>query len=254
MPIPDRPWPSAGLYPCSVDGCETVAVVGGKCEKHAAQRPATAHRDRVGTPSGHGQFGIVTRTWDKVQCHECGRCFKRLELHLIQTHEMTVEDYRRIHGLLRRQSLLSIGLEERFREKALERVGGEDWVRFERRRAETLPESQKVATRASRERPLLPSSAPGRPRTVIEWRCLFCGTRFPVAGSRSKTTCSESCHDAIRHLSRQAKADLLDLRAREAGWGSFRDMLDSELSDSEISRLTGASRKAVTRRREKARA
>lgn len=107
--------------------------------------------DAVGiTPSGHGLLGIVERDETGVLCHECGRWLGGLSYHLSRVHSMTVAEYRQEHQLPAGEPLVSRGTSALISRQASERVGSPQWRRFERSRDAVLPDSQKLATRASR--------------------------------------------------------------------------------------------------------
>lgn len=63
----------------------------------------------------YGDRGALTLIGrDKVQCHLCGRAFKALGHHVLRTHEITPDDYRREFGIGRGVGLTSEALHERF--------------------------------------------------------------------------------------------------------------------------------------------
>lgn len=54
----------------------------------------------IGSPSGVGRWGILDIDEDgRLACHECGRTYLALGVHIAMTHEMTARDYRLAHGL-----------------------------------------------------------------------------------------------------------------------------------------------------------
>ncbi len=57
---------------------------------------------RVGDRDGFGRFGVVDETADGLLCHECGRRFSHLGLHVYKAHGVTADESRRAHGLRRR--------------------------------------------------------------------------------------------------------------------------------------------------------
>lgn len=57
---------------------------------------------QVGDQDGFGTFGVVDETADGLLCHECGRRFTHLGLHVYKAHEMSAAEYRQSHGLGRR--------------------------------------------------------------------------------------------------------------------------------------------------------
>ncbi|MBA2694616.1 MAG: MucR family transcriptional regulator, partial [Actinobacteria bacterium] len=61
-------------------------------------------RDRTagGRSRRVGRFGVVDETADGLLCHECGRRFIHLGLHVYKAHGVTANEYRVAHGLRRR--------------------------------------------------------------------------------------------------------------------------------------------------------
>lgn len=65
----------------------------------------TAGELSLGDPSGHGLFGVVDRSDTGVLCHECGKRFVNLGVHLQRTHQIDGIVYRRRHGIRAKESL-----------------------------------------------------------------------------------------------------------------------------------------------------
>lgn len=51
----------------------------------------------------------------RVICHECGRSFHKLTIHIKTRHNMSAEEYKEKHGLNRTTRLTSKSLQEKFR-------------------------------------------------------------------------------------------------------------------------------------------
>lgn len=187
--------------PCPVAGCQRPMWAKGLCIYHyKRQRAGKPLEDEpkpaVGSPSGHGRYGIVDRDEHQVLCHECGEWFASVSGHIPGAHQMTVAEYRKRHGLPQRLSLLSIGASRRKSEEARARLGSAGWAKFEQSRdpvaashartAEAfVRRGQDAADHAKRAR------ANGRLNVALEYPCLTCGT--PVTG---RATCSDECLSA----------------------------------------------------------
>lgn len=105
-------------HTCTVAGCGQPAFSRGMCRRHyrraAKGLPVTSPDDgkQVGvTPSGKSLWGVVERDGDRLICHECGRSYIALAVHIGQVHG-SVKDYKLTHGLLMSQSLLADDLRE----------------------------------------------------------------------------------------------------------------------------------------------
>src|SRR5690606_8832205 len=57
---------------------------------------------QVGDEDGHGWYGVLDEDADGLLCHECGRRFAHLGLHVYKAHGLTAKEYRAAHGLGRR--------------------------------------------------------------------------------------------------------------------------------------------------------
>lgn len=93
-------------------GCDRPVFSRGLCRRHYRMRARGAILPEsvpvVGvTPSGHGRWGVMDVDPDgRVVCHECGRSFVHLGVHVGMMHD-GVAAYRRAHGLPRSQPLTS---------------------------------------------------------------------------------------------------------------------------------------------------
>lgn len=121
---------------CSVASCDQPATARGWCWRHykIARRnnwrvPEPA--PQVGSPSGHGLYGILDDDGTSVLCHECGRRFRALGYHLLRAHEMTAEEYRATHGLRRGLGLIAGDLHQLRSEHAKAHIGSQGWQRLE---------------------------------------------------------------------------------------------------------------------------
>ena len=80
---------------CTVAGCWQPVFARGWCRKHYSRarrgRPLQDEKPAVGSPAGHGQYGILTRDEWSVLCHECGGWFSALGQHVRRRHELTAD-------------------------------------------------------------------------------------------------------------------------------------------------------------------
>lgn len=119
---------------CSVPGCGNPAVARGVCSTHykrqLAGKPITSTAPPVGSPSGHGRYGILDDDGQRVLCHECGQWKRSVGNHLT-AHDMTAAEYRERHGLARGTALSSAAVRQTHSKNAKSRIGSEGWRRFE---------------------------------------------------------------------------------------------------------------------------
>lgn len=174
---------------CLIPGCDGRVVASGLCSKHDARR--RSGRPLVEPWETDPELGILPRGDDWVMCLECGRAMRNLGSHLNLVHHMTGMEFRAAHELAAGEPLACDMVRRRNGEKARERVGSPDWRRFEAARDAKLPESQKLASEASRNmtqggRRLKSVHTEGRPR---ERRCPECG-RLLEPGRK---VCSSEC-------------------------------------------------------------
>lgn len=106
---------------CTVEGCGDPAFSRGMCRRHyrraAKGLPLTTPDDakQVGvTPSGQSLWGVVEHDGDRLICHECGRSYINLAVHIGAKH-CGVKEYKLAHGLLMSQSLVADDLRDRMR-------------------------------------------------------------------------------------------------------------------------------------------
>lgn len=99
--------------------CQDAVFARGMCRRHyrrvAKGLPADTNGGRqVGvTPSGRGIWGVLTTAADgRLLCHECGRWYVALGVHIGMVHG-SVREYRLTHGLLMSQPLAATGLSTR---------------------------------------------------------------------------------------------------------------------------------------------
>ncbi len=124
--------------------CEVEVFSRGLCRKHYRQRARGAEEDRddtpqVGvTPSGHGLWGHLTIENGRLVCHECGRSYLALGVHVGMVHDGGIRAYRLTHGLTMSTPLVVTELGDRLAEAAVSNGGG-DRIREASRRAEVLP-------------------------------------------------------------------------------------------------------------------
>ena len=67
-------------------------------KRQRAGRPLVDDRPEVGSPSGHGRYGLMDHDDESIMCHECGEWVGSVGSHL-RRHEMTAREYRARHGI-----------------------------------------------------------------------------------------------------------------------------------------------------------
>lgn len=107
---------------CSARSCKRPAVSRGLCLMHYKRarsgRPKQEHM--VGDPIGAGQWGILNENEEGIACHECGRRFHGLGIHVYTAHGITAAEYRDAYGLPRGTPLASKRTRETYSQRALE--------------------------------------------------------------------------------------------------------------------------------------
>lgn len=152
---------------------------------------------RVGDRDGFGEFGVLDESSDGLLCHECGRRFAHLGLHVIRAHGVPADAYRQAHGLGGR-GLVATQTREKIAANA--RAGLLRRPLFVQRRDPQLATSVRLATGS----PLSPAgmeslrnAAAGRRGVSRSGRvvtCRWCGLEFcPLASPRRRQFCSKSC-------------------------------------------------------------
>ena len=121
---------------CTAPGCERQAVARGLCMLHykraRAGRPLMDGPE-VGSPDGHGRYGILDDDGDRVMCHECGRWYANLAAHAA-VHGLSARQYKLRHGLPLSRSLSPSKLREARSRAASDHVGSQGWQRLEKAR------------------------------------------------------------------------------------------------------------------------
>lgn len=152
----------------------------------------------VGSPDGHGRYGILDDDGDRVMCHECGRWYANLAAHAA-VHGLSARQYKLRHGLPLSRSLSPSKLREARSRAASDRVGSQGWQRLEKARNPARaaqardPESFVSPYATYRHREYSPSLLPAwQPRIIT---CVICGAQYcPLPGTgRPRRTCSEEC-------------------------------------------------------------
>ncbi len=70
------------------------------------------------SPSGHGIWGVLTEADDRLLCHECGRWYAALGVHVGMVHD-GARAYRLAHGLPLHTPLTATALHEARSQRAL---------------------------------------------------------------------------------------------------------------------------------------
>lgn len=213
MSSPVHPAEVRNSPPCSVPDCVRPAAGAGLCTLHHA-------RNRKGQPlvaewettraSGHGFRGFSLRTWEKIQCHECGKWFKSLSVHLKLVHGLSTGEYRAAHDLPA-TGLVGEATREKISRKSKERMESDQWQRFVE--ARDNPENVAARMAASKASPprggtrrLISAKSNGRPR--IDRFCSVCGKLLDRDETRhwQRGTCSEACWHWTKRVAAQRRA------------------------------------------------
>lgn len=88
----------------------------------------------VGSPSGHGRYGVLDVDGGRVLCHECGGWYRSVGSHVARSHGLTAREYKIRHGLPLGTALVAPDLSELHSRNATGRVGGAGWARLEEKR------------------------------------------------------------------------------------------------------------------------
>ncbi|AXH95970.1 MucR family transcriptional regulator [Ornithinimicrobium avium] len=165
---------------------------------------------RVGQPDGHGRYGMVDETADGLLCHECGRRFTHLGLHVSKAHDLTADEYRRAHGLSRRglvakETAQTIAANARWTMSTRERF-------IQARDPAAASAAQRSGPNAISPAGLAAIRQAGRDRrglyrsgTVVV--CEWCGVEFcPLIAAARRRFCSRSC--AARNNRRRRRMPL----------------------------------------------
>lgn len=151
----------------------------------------------VGDRDGFGAFGVLDESSDGLLCHECGRRFVHLGLHVTKAHGVSAGAYRQAHGLGGR-GLVSQQTRAKIAENA--RVGLSRRPLFIQRRDPRRATAARLATGS----PLSPAGMEALRKAAARRRgvsrsgqvvnCRWCGLEFcPLASPRRREFCSKSC-------------------------------------------------------------
>lgn len=162
---------------------------------------------QVGRPDGHGHFGVLDEDEDGLLCHECGRRFVHLGLHVFKSHGMQAQSYKIEHGLRRSKGLVASAVREKLAVRSA--------AQLTRRSAFLANRDTRKATaaRLAAGQPLSPAGAAasaaaglrrgGSRRRGIVVVCQECSVEFcPLCGASKRRFCSRSC--ASRYNRRRA--------------------------------------------------
>lgn len=152
---------------------------------------------RVGQPDGHGRDGMVYETADGLLCHDCGRRFTHLGLHVFKAHDLTAAEYRRAHGLSHRGLVTketaqttagNVRRTMRSRERFIQARDPAAGSAAQRRGPDAIspagPEAIRQAGRVRR----------GRYRSGTVVTCEWCGVDFcPLVAAARRRFCSRPC-------------------------------------------------------------
>lgn len=202
--------------PCSVNDCARESWAKGLCLMHYKRQRrsegALTPVPEVGSPSGHGQWGVLDDDGETVLCHECGERLRRLGWHVGRTHGITVRDYKLKHGLPLSRGLLPAQDRERAAEASRSKVGSAAWARLEEARDPTAAshardEHAMRSTWAAAERAHRATELGRASRRTVVRSCPICAAQWcPLPGGYHLKTCSPECWRAWQAvLSTQAE-------------------------------------------------
>lgn len=164
---------------------------------------------RVGDEDGHGRYGVLDEDADGLLCHECGRRFSHLGLHVYKAHGLTAEEYRKVHGLGRR-GLVAEPIRQSIADNAREQLPRK--TLFVEKRDPARATAARVAagnvlSPAGLEAMRQASTGQGaRQRSGTVVACQQCGVEFcPLRGAKRRRFCSRSCASKYNRASRRAR-------------------------------------------------
>lgn len=197
---------------CIVDGCRRLAVARRLCRMHYARArrgsPLKDARPPVGSPSGHGRYGILELRPDAAMCHECGAWFLRLGTHVRRRHGLDPATYRERHGLPRGLPLLATRELERSRAVGYAKVQTSAWAAFTAARDPLAELAARDAANIRRPAAAVVERTrqTARSRGDAQWlprACAVCGLPLaPSDGDDGRTVCSSACRSASARRSR----------------------------------------------------
>lgn len=187
---------------CRAPGCDREATARGLCITHYKRdrRGAPLATPEVGTPSGHGRYGVLDGDDERIMCHECGQYYRSLGAHVSRAHDMTAAEYKDDHGLPRGTPLVAPALSREQSENARARVGTEVWERMVARRDPAAasrartPEDLRSRGPVARQRAAkaVENLAGIQARPKQPQYCSVCGG-LVTGGARGRRTCSPLC-------------------------------------------------------------
>lgn len=156
---------------------------------------------QVGDTDGHGRYAVLDDGPDGLLCHECGRRFTHLGLHVFKAHGMTAAAYRQAHGL-GRTGLVTAATREVIAANARERLAAKPAFVQHRDPSRAAASRQGVISPAGLEAIRASNRARrGQARRGTVVVCEWCGVEFcPLRNAKRRRFCSRS------HASKYARA------------------------------------------------
>jgi len=151
----------------------------------------------LGDSDGFGYYGLLEETGEGLLCHECGRAYEHLGLHVWRGHGMTAAQYREAHGLQRGRGLVAKELRSRIQTAAAARMTTPAGEAF--KAARDPQAAQAVRLREPRpwraaQRDSHRKGRTGTGRLGTEVVCGECGAVFcPLRSARRRRFCTRSC-------------------------------------------------------------
>lgn len=151
----------------------------------------------VGEEDGHGRYGVLDEDDDGLLCHDCGKRFAHLGLHVYKAHGLTAKEYRAAHGLGRR-GLVAETIRRTIAGNARQQLPRNSL--FVQRRDPARATAARLAAgdvfspaglEAMRQ---ANSSRRGKQRLGTVVVCEWCEVEFcPLVGAKKRRFCSRSC-------------------------------------------------------------
>ncbi|MEE6289278.1 hypothetical protein V2J52_16615 [Georgenia sp. MJ173] len=152
---------------------------------------------QVGDDDGHGRYGVLDENAAGLLCHECGRRFTHLGLHVYKAHGLSANAYRTAHGLSRR-GLVVEATRRAIADNA--RKGFASNSAFVQKRDPAKATAVRLAAGSVHSPAGLEAmrqasaSRRGKQRLVTVVACELCGVEFcPLIKARKRRFCSRSC-------------------------------------------------------------
>ncbi|MFD1716345.1 MucR family transcriptional regulator [Georgenia deserti] len=161
----------------------------------------------VGEPDGKGLYGVPDETADGLLCHECGKRFTHLGLHVWRRHGMAADEFRRAHGLARSRGLVAAATRTEIAQNARDRLERKPAFLAARApeiaTAARLRAGEKVSPQGLESIREANRARRGRSRLGTVVICGWLGAEFcPLTRARRRRFCTRSCASKATRASR----------------------------------------------------